>query len=127
MKDIALFLAPIILFLSLPTATVKAETFDGTRLAKLCDLYVNEKEDSGGYGRSCPIFIFGVIGGHDMFYAHAFVKEGIDRMYICLPDSVTEGQVARVVYNYLNDHPERWHKHADSLVFESLMEAFPCK
>lgn len=45
----------------------------------------------------------------------------------CLPPSSTLEQFIRVVYKYLQDHPERLHERRFFLVRDALKEAFPCK
>lgn len=41
------------------------------------------------------------------------------------PQSITEGQVAAVVAEFLKRHPEKWSRPAWDLVMEALQEAFP--
>jgi hypothetical protein len=44
----------------------------------------------------------------------------------CTPPNVTPGQLQKIVIKHLNEHPEKLHKSASSLVQEALFEAFPC-
>ncbi len=44
---------------------------------------------------------------------------------VLLPDSVTNGQIARVIVKWLQDHPQDLHKDADMLTLSILREAFP--
>ena len=47
---------------------------------------------------------------------------------ICIPsETVTVGQLRRVVVKYLNSHPEKTHDPAVVLVVVALREAFPCQ
>ena len=46
---------------------------------------------------------------------------------VCAPLDVTTDQKRDVVKRYLEQHPERWHYAAASLVLDALAEAFPCK
>jgi hypothetical protein len=47
---------------------------------------------------------------------------------ICFPDTgISNGQAARIVVNYLNEHPEKLQEHKLNLVLESFSHAFPCK
>ena len=41
------------------------------------------------------------------------------------PQNITKGQVAAVVAEFLNRHPEKWNRPAWDLVMEALQEAFP--
>lgn len=45
----------------------------------------------------------------------------------CPTNGITGGQMVAVVAKYLTAHPERWNYNANSLVIDSLREAFPCK
>ncbi len=45
---------------------------------------------------------------------------------ICAPRQATDIQAVAVVRKYLQQHPERLHLPAASLVRHSLMDAFPC-
>jgi hypothetical protein len=45
---------------------------------------------------------------------------------VCLPSQVTVGQAVRVVYKWLEDHPERLHERQGILVIAALRDAFPC-
>jgi hypothetical protein len=45
----------------------------------------------------------------------------------CLPASgITNGQAARVVVKYLQDHPENLHREPMTVAAAALMNAFPC-
>ena len=46
---------------------------------------------------------------------------------ICTPQGVTSGQLQKVVVKHLNEHPEKLHLRASSLVLNVLTEAFPCE
>jgi hypothetical protein len=44
----------------------------------------------------------------------------------CVPDGVTQGQMVRVVVNYIDRHPETMHLRFSALAFHALKEAWPC-
>jgi hypothetical protein len=46
---------------------------------------------------------------------------------VCAPQDVTAGQVVRIVYKYLQDHPEQLQLYDARLVDMALTQAFPCK
>jgi hypothetical protein len=48
------------------------------------------------------------------------------RMSFCTPDGVTLGQVIDITTQYLIAHPEQRQNSASSLVWLSLVKAFPC-
>jgi hypothetical protein len=55
------------------------------------------------------------------------VADAFNGIYICLPASVTLGQVSAIVLKYLNQHPEDLHKWASVLSYNALIASFPCK
>jgi Ssp1 endopeptidase immunity protein Rap1a len=46
---------------------------------------------------------------------------------VCAPQEVTAGQSIRIVYKYLQDHPEQLQMFDTKLVDLALTQAFPCK
>ena len=46
---------------------------------------------------------------------------------LCIPDSVTNGQMVRVVAQYIDARPARLHENFKSLAVEALQAAWPCK
>jgi hypothetical protein len=44
----------------------------------------------------------------------------------CAPDGVTNGQIFKVVFKYLNNNPEKLHETKSVLVAQALKKAFPC-
>lgn len=44
----------------------------------------------------------------------------------CLPQTISNGEGARIVFNYLRAHPERLREYGGVLAIEAFMEAFPC-
>ena len=51
--------------------------------------------------------------------------EGFEN-YICLPGSVTRGQLKKVVIKYLEENPVDLYISASNLVLASFIKAFPC-
>jgi hypothetical protein len=45
----------------------------------------------------------------------------------CLPEGINNEQVARIFYKYLQENPKSLHRSGKTLLFTSLIEAFPCK
>jgi Rap1a immunity proteins len=45
---------------------------------------------------------------------------------LCRPDGLTNSQAVRVVFKFLQDHPEELSQRGAKLVFEALTQAFPC-
>lgn len=56
-----------------------------------------------------------------------FANDNIKGPKVCLPPSVTNKQVTRIVVKHLKDHPESLHLNSTSLMIVALQNAFPCK
>ena len=63
-------------------------------------------------------FAFGYVVG---------VADANTNVTICMPTGVTQGQVAQIVFKYLNANPEKLNFSADSLVVKSLSAVWSCK
>ena len=51
----------------------------------------------------------------------------VTQSIVCLPeDGISNGQAAKVVIKYLEEHPEQLHVADSGLAFLALMDAFPC-
>lgn len=69
----------------------------------------------------CMGYITGVIDG-SVLVAKADPKN----LPLCIPVSVTKGQLIKVVVKYADDHPENLHWIAGRFVMAALEQAFPC-
>jgi hypothetical protein len=45
----------------------------------------------------------------------------------CVPDDVTLGQMTAVVVQWLDQHPQQWHRDFRALVLHALHDAWPCQ
>src|SRR6185437_7302713 len=45
---------------------------------------------------------------------------------ICPSDGVTNSQIVRVVFKFIQDHPEKLNQRGAVLAFQALTQAFPC-
>ena len=46
---------------------------------------------------------------------------------LCIPDTVSDGQIMVVIRKYLKDHPEELHLYAPALILKAVQAAWPCK
>jgi hypothetical protein len=76
--------------------------------------------------QTCLTYISGVTDGFT-FGLLASTKEKINEGGICPPEGVILGQKARIVKQYLDQHPQELHKPAVLLIIRALHSAFPCK
>lgn len=85
------------------------------------DCAIGEKDGHYYESGKCGSFITGTEAGYGLsVYWNKLTPD------YCLPDGVTQGQVAKVVVKYMDDHPEKLHLRAEILVINSLIAAFPC-
>jgi hypothetical protein len=86
------------------------------------DDYKVPKEDAAGVGL-CLGFIRGMTDCESL-------RKSIDSMFtqvMCIPQGVSDLQLAKIVVKYGNDHPKELHFPASSIVLNALTDAFPCK
>ena len=56
------------------------------------------------------------------------VAEATDGLYFCSPSSgVTQGQIADIVFLYLQNRPENRNQSASVLIVNALQSVYPCK
>jgi hypothetical protein len=73
------------------------------------------------------------IEGHMQGECVAIIRGLVDAAYLqppspfCVPDDATNGQMVRVVVNYIDRHPEKMHMPFTHLAAEALLKAWPCK
>jgi hypothetical protein len=111
---------------------------DGNQLLENCGALIkamdaNFKGAGASYGDGwCLGYLAGFTDGLDA--AALMSSNGSYEQYsalrdsfICFPVGSNNGQYARIVVKYLNDHPERLHEDAKVLVASALRDAFPCQ
>lgn len=71
---------------------------------------------------------------HDNYYnkGHALgyisgVIDGYSGIFICPPGAITGGQAQDIVKNYLVQNPSLRHQGASGLIYNAMVEFFPCK
>jgi hypothetical protein len=106
--------ATIAVLACLPTAARADFLGTGNDWSKLCN-----NSDDVSYGL-CAGYVWGVAD---------IMMESIPAFgwRACLPKTVNSKQAVDVVKRWLDQHPERGHYNAVSLVAVALAEAFPCK
>jgi Rap1a immunity proteins len=96
-------------------ATTQSGAADGTLLYKSC----MDKSPYSALGLACEAYIRGF---QDGMGAGSTVGSRIS----CLPQQNMVVQDRLIIEKFLREHPEKLHLEAGLLVFEALVQAFPC-
>lgn len=100
--------------------------YDGNELLMQCQQYLKVADSEKNYDVLAVGLCGGFIGGVNstvLFYSDVLKK---DDKY-CMPDSVTNGQMVRIVVKYLKDNPKLLNNGRTGLVWSALRDAYPCK
>jgi hypothetical protein len=104
-------LVSVVLFATAGVAKANGAFYDGNQLYESCR-----------QNRSvCMAYTIGVIDADTML-----AELNHRRSIICLPQNAVSGQLADIVYEYLQQHPETRQYTASSEVYTALAKAFPC-
>jgi len=91
---------------------------DGNDLRDQCGAAI--AKDAGFGAGACLGFIEG-------FRQLAVMTQPVTNLkLLCLPDGVPNGQLAKVIVKYLDQHPEKLHLPAAQLMYDATDDAFPC-
>ena len=93
--------------------------YDGNELLSYCAEVLDDNTGRFAEAGTCIGFVRGVV------WASGFQDTPLYRK-VCVPPTSTLGQSVRVVYNWLEDHPERLHEHQGFLIILALQNAWPC-
>ncbi len=107
---------------------------DGNNLLSQCNTAVNIMDGKkltddiqGGVDAGNSMYCFGLLEGVinlNKIYEVSLRKNAL----FCTPNStITNGQAARIVVNYLEEHPAMQHEPDFAVTINALIEAFPCK
>jgi hypothetical protein len=105
MKKIYLSLSFLVVFL--PAPSMAGGFTSGNQLLALC------KDTFGSFNNGACL---GYVSG---------VADSIDSN-ICLTPGVTVSQLDSITKKYMNEHPEKLHYSASSIIREVLIKTFPC-
>ena len=104
--------------------------FSGEEMLGHCS--AEEKDPVKDFGRGiCIGFIAGFTAGHlvaETYHAFHHRDEKIDDIYgrLCIPDTVTRGQLVRTFVQFLEKNPEKLKQPAGLALEDALRDAFPC-
>jgi Rap1a immunity proteins len=131
-----LWLLPLLLFvLSSPLFAQTEETLQtsGNAFLRICSVVDKAKNmehlsvDQKVAMMSCLNYISGFTNGVDV--EMRFVKNATKQSThapFCVPESVKDIQIVRVVLRYIRDNPAAARRNTNSLIMFSLGERYPC-
>lgn len=111
-------------------AQADENNFDGNHLLTACS--AAERFQDGSYHR-------GEWQEDSGFYlCHGYIKATMDTIdamtlayrlkpRVCVPENVTQGQIAMVYVKYLKEHPQNLQLTGSLLLMGALVENYPCK
>jgi len=126
---------PLIAFLALLwiPSSLRAQQVSGNSLYGAC------QSDEGIKLGFCIGFIIGAIEGESFGASIVFMRTQPESttqevndminafMGHCIPTDASNQQLHDVIMRYLGDHPEQRHLPARGLVWNAMIEAFPCE
>jgi Rap1a immunity proteins len=105
----------ISLLCALSVGQVQAAFWDGTKLFQFLEKDLRGSAD----------FEVGAATGYVIG-----IIDAVNEILICPPtgqSGISVKQAKHIVYNYMQKHPEMWHRSAYQSVTAALHEAYPCK
>ncbi len=125
---------PILTALAAALACAQVSYIDGNRLLRQCEPGTSEdrsrlSSDQVGDFVFCTGYLAGAMDANNTLLNSLQAQKGSQlRPMYCLPkDGIEVGQAVRVTVKWLKNHPEKLHLQGDILIWQSLMDAFPCK
>ncbi|HEX4984992.1 MAG TPA: Rap1a/Tai family immunity protein [Burkholderiales bacterium] len=126
-------LAALVAWVSLPPEASAAWFHGGfTGEEMLLHCRAEEKDPVKDFGRGiCIGFIDGFAAGHfagETYHAFHHRDERIDDIYghLCIPETMTRGQLAKAFVQFLEKNPEKLKLPAGLVLEDALRDAFPC-
>ena len=129
MKKLILLIITLSLFIATPVMAEPESHYSsvlGSELQIMCE---EASRYYGGYisadevlTKECYKYISGVVDSHTAFH----IKKGFAPLY-CMPNNAQLGQLAEMIYNYINEHPDSLNISAAQIIHDALGEAFPCQ
>lgn len=108
----------------------KAENYfkDGNGLISDCRLVIRSDQETLPsretiVASSCLGYVEGILDMAGLTKDWRWVPK---ERTVCLPAGVTANQAARVFVKYGDNHPEKLHLDAPDVVYDAMLEAFPC-
>ena len=98
---------------------------DGNSLLEHCSAAVQRLDGQTSVNAIRFGYCYGYIQG--VIDMNAFNKSSGQPPLFCLPTTISNGRIARLLFDYLKSHPERLQEQAGLLIIDAYTDAFPCK
>ena len=98
---------------------------DGNSLLEHCSAAIQKLEGQTNVNAIRFGYCYGYIQG--VIDMNSFNISSGQPPLFCLPQTISNGRIARLLFDYLKNHPERLQERAGLLVVDAYTEAFPCK
>jgi hypothetical protein len=117
-----------VVLLGVSSVSLGAEIFmSGNELlayASECDKY-RDGDENKDYYRSCGSGRAYVAGISDMY---SFLNSRwLIEQHFCKPDAVDRNELVVTVRKYMAKHPEEMDSSASGIIYDALVEAYPCE
>lgn len=97
---------------------------DGNTLLESCTAAIQKMDGKNNVSGVRVGYCYGYVQGLiDLNTLHK--GSGMSSLF-CLPQTISNGEGARIIFNYLKSHPERLDEYAGVLAVDAYIEAFPC-
>lgn len=105
--------------------------FSGEEILEHCSQSLNTDPVKDFNRGICAGFIDGFTAGHfvaETYHAFHHRDEKLEDIYghLCVPDTTSRGQMARVFVQFMQAHPDKLKLPAALLIEDALREAYPC-
>lgn len=113
-------LAAVILGVSADSNAIEGPVF-----RELCESYKSMSADPQGASKN-DLLKAGMFKGFVWAILESWTDSEARKGLFCIPIGVSDEQAARIVADYMDNHPEYWHLPAMMQVAMALEEKFPC-
>lgn len=98
---------------------------DGNSLLEHCSAAIQKLEGQTNVNAIRFGYCYGYIQG--VIDMNTFNISSGQPPLFCLPQTISNGRIARLLFDYLKSHPERLQEQAGTLIVDAYTEIFPCK
>jgi len=97
---------------------------DGNTLLESCTAAIQKMDGKNNVSGVRVGYCYGYVQG--LIDMNASYKGSGQVPLFCLPQTISNGEGARIIFQYLQNHPERLNEYAGIVAVDAYREAFPC-